>query len=77
VITSADRKACRDDVEIEDDEDDGAIIISWFKVTSFITSDWLRAGSQKIRKNVIFWDIKIQFVPHRRHIKSSLQSPAS
>jgi hypothetical protein len=28
-------------------------------------------------KNVVFWDIKHQFVPQRRHITSSLQSPAS
>jgi hypothetical protein len=28
-------------------------------------------------KNVVFWDIKTQFVPHRRHITSPLQSPAS
>jgi hypothetical protein len=28
-------------------------------------------------KNVIFWDIKTQFVPHRRHITSPLQSPPS
>jgi hypothetical protein len=28
-------------------------------------------------KNVIFWDIKTQFVPHRRHITSPLQSPTS
>jgi hypothetical protein len=27
-------------------------------------------------KNVVFWDIKTQFVPHRRHIISPLQSPA-
>jgi hypothetical protein len=27
-------------------------------------------------KNVIFWDINIQFVLHRRHIISLLQSPA-
>jgi hypothetical protein len=27
-------------------------------------------------KNVVFWNIKAQFVSHRRHIKSSLQSPA-
>jgi hypothetical protein len=25
----------------------------------------------------VFWDIKTQFVPHRRHITSPLQSPAS
>jgi hypothetical protein len=28
-------------------------------------------------KNVVFWDIKLQFVLHRRHITSPLQSPAS
>jgi hypothetical protein len=28
-------------------------------------------------KNVVFWDIKIHFVPHRRHITSLLQSLAS
>jgi hypothetical protein len=28
-------------------------------------------------KNVAFWDIKTQFVLHRRHITSLLQSPAS
>jgi hypothetical protein len=27
-------------------------------------------------KNSVFWDIKIQFVPHRRHITSPLQNPA-
>jgi hypothetical protein len=27
--------------------------------------------------NVVFWDIKTQFVLHRRHITSLLQSPAS
>jgi hypothetical protein len=27
-------------------------------------------------KNVVFWDIKTQFVPHRSHITSQLQSPA-
>jgi hypothetical protein len=28
-------------------------------------------------KNAVVWDIKTQFVPHRRHITSPLQSPAS
>jgi hypothetical protein len=28
-------------------------------------------------KNAVFWDIKTQFVLHRRHITSPLQSPAS
>jgi hypothetical protein len=27
-------------------------------------------------KYAVFWDIKTQFVPHRRHITSPLQSPA-
>jgi hypothetical protein len=27
-------------------------------------------------KNAVLWDIKSQFVPHRRHIKSPLQSAA-
>jgi hypothetical protein len=26
------------------------------------------------KMNAVFWDIKIQFVPHRRHITSLLQS---
>jgi hypothetical protein len=25
-------------------------------------------------KNVVFWDIKTQFIPHRTHITSPLQS---
>jgi hypothetical protein len=32
-----------------------------------------KAGTMK---NVVFWDIKIQLVPHRKHIISSLQNPA-
>jgi hypothetical protein len=27
-------------------------------------------------KNVFFWDIKTQFVPHKKHTTSPLQSPA-
>jgi hypothetical protein len=27
-------------------------------------------------KYAVFWDMKTQFVPHRRHITSALQSPA-
>jgi hypothetical protein len=26
-------------------------------------------------KNVVFWDIKTQFLPHRRHFTSPLQGP--
>jgi hypothetical protein len=29
-----------------------------------------------IMKDAVFWDIRTQFVPHRRHITSPLQSPA-
>jgi hypothetical protein len=29
-----------------------------------------------IMKNVVFWDMKIQFVPHRKHITSPPQNPA-
>jgi hypothetical protein len=28
-------------------------------------------------KNGVFWDIKTQFILHRKHIRSPLQSPAS
>jgi hypothetical protein len=27
-------------------------------------------------KNVVFWNINTQFIPHRKHITSPLQSPA-
>jgi hypothetical protein len=27
-------------------------------------------------KNAVYWDIKTQFLPHRRHITSPLQNPA-
>jgi hypothetical protein len=27
-------------------------------------------------KNAAFWDIRTQFVPHRKHVTSPLQSPA-
>jgi hypothetical protein len=27
-------------------------------------------------KTIVFWDIKSQFIPHRKHITSALQSPA-
>jgi hypothetical protein len=27
-------------------------------------------------KNAVFWDIKTQVLPHRRHITSPLQNPA-
>jgi hypothetical protein len=40
----------------------------------FVRSEVLRAVTMK---NVVFWDIKSQFIHHRRHITSPLQSPAS
>jgi hypothetical protein len=35
------------------------------------------ADAVKNMNNVVFWDIKTQFVLHRRHITSPLQSSAS
>jgi hypothetical protein len=37
----------------------------------------VEAFTAVIMKNAVFWDIKPQFVPHRRHITSPLQIPAS
>jgi hypothetical protein len=42
--------------------------------TLCVSSDVLTAVTMK---NAVFWDIKTQFVPHRRHITSPLQIPAS
>jgi hypothetical protein len=33
--------------------------------------------SSVLKKNVVFWNIKTQFVLHGRHITSPLQSPVS
>jgi hypothetical protein len=42
------------------------------------TENFDRVGrSQDLPENVVFWDIKTQFLPQRRHITSPLQSPAS
>jgi hypothetical protein len=30
-----------------------------------------------IMNNAVFWDVKAEIVPHRKHITSLLQSPAS
>jgi hypothetical protein len=40
------------------------VVIVTFEVSTAVTM-----------KNVVFWDIKTQFVPHRRHIASPLQNP--
>jgi hypothetical protein len=36
----------------------------------------LEASAAVTMKNVVFCDIRFQFVPHRRHITSPLQNPA-
>jgi hypothetical protein len=36
-----------------------------------------KSGKRFNVKNVVFWDIRTQFVLHRGHITSPLQSPAS
>jgi hypothetical protein len=41
------------------------------------SSKWNICVRSKTMKNVVFWDMKTQFVPHRRHITSPLQTPAS
>jgi hypothetical protein len=42
-------------------------------------NSWFCVGSEVFTavtmKNVVFWGIKTQFVPHRRHITSPLQNP--
>jgi hypothetical protein len=38
---------------------------------------WIQVIMVVTMKNVVSWDIKTQFVLHRRHITSPLQSPAS
>jgi hypothetical protein len=42
----------------------------------FITVVRFEVSKAVTMKNVVFWDIKTQVVPHRRHITSPLQSPA-
>jgi hypothetical protein len=40
------------------------------------TSVRVEVFSAVAMKNFVFWDIKTEFVLHRRHITSPLQSPA-
>jgi hypothetical protein len=49
------------------------------------SSEFMKPRSRRVRfevftavtmKNVVYWDIKIQFVTHRRHITSLLHTPA-
>jgi hypothetical protein len=43
--------------------------------------DWIGVAQEVCTavtmKNVVYWHIKTQFIPHRRHITSPLQRPAS
>jgi hypothetical protein len=70
---------------------DIASIYCWVKQGKFRDDEALVQGSKPepwkhvrfevftavTMKNVVFWDINPQFVLHRRHITSPLQSPAS
>jgi hypothetical protein len=46
-------------------------------VTQQIIDVRFEAYTAGTMKNAVFWDIKTLFVPHRKHITSPLQSPAS
>jgi hypothetical protein len=49
-------------------------LISVANSSLFVRFESFTTGTMK---NVVFWDIKPQFVLHRRHITSPLQSSAS
>jgi hypothetical protein len=44
--------------------------------TQHLLRDQRKPRKTLTMKNDVFWDIKTQFVPDRRHITSSLKSPA-
>jgi hypothetical protein len=50
---------------------------SEFLLARTLTNGRFEVFTAVTMKNVVFWDIKTQFVLHRRHITSPLQSPAS
>jgi hypothetical protein len=57
----------------------GSLTVSMFTISvkdSGILILRLEAFTAVTMKNVVFWDIKTQFVPHRRYITSPLQSSA-
>jgi hypothetical protein len=35
----------------------------------------LEVSAAATTRNAVFWDIKTQFIPHRKHIASPLHSP--
>jgi hypothetical protein len=43
----------------------------WFNVTGFVRFEVFTAVTMT---NAVFWDIKTQFVPHRRHYVSATES---
>jgi hypothetical protein len=45
----------------------------WEELMDYVKFEVLTAVTME---NVVFWDIKTEFVPHRKHITSPLQSPA-
>jgi hypothetical protein len=53
--------------------------IQMFISISRVVSAWDQYNSNQegLTKDVVFWDIKTQFVPHSRHITSQLQNSAS
>jgi hypothetical protein len=53
---------------------DQTVIEGEYITTSVVSSVILKNKANL--KNAEFWDIKTQFVPHRRHITSPLQSAA-
>jgi hypothetical protein len=46
------------------------------KLTSSVTYVRFEVFTAVTTKNSVFWDIKIQSVPHRKHITSFVQGPA-
>jgi hypothetical protein len=51
----------------------GSLVILYKEKKDYVRFEVFTAVTMK---NVDFWDIKTQFVPHRRHITCPLQSPA-
>jgi hypothetical protein len=49
----------------------------YMRVLNWVTDVNFEVFTAVTMKNVVFWDIKTQFVLHRRHTTSQLQSPAS
>jgi hypothetical protein len=61
-------KTCKENIYIRDPEIDGRTVPKHERLEVFTAISM---------KNYAFWDIKTQYVPHRKHITSPLQSPTS